>query len=204
MHRIKSPLISFTMPLLIAMMLASCVTVYRGEAPTIEPTMQRFNAGLINAADLPAGWGHRSLLIDGSLGGVGRIVIWYGADPRDKPYVNVSQLIAIYPDEQSSKAAYKTAVEEAIPPAYATDWAKPPELDFQGHADEMTIGCLASEVNGESMSACRVVARYGDMVMRLYGNVFEGHWITMSQFRHLVEQADTRMESARKLGSAGN
>ncbi len=152
---------------------------------------------MMDATDLPFGWGHRASYAVDEFGGVGRVIMYSGANPRSKPFVSVSQYIIIYPDEQRSSSAYDTAVAEAIPAAYADKWVRPPELDFQGHADEVVIACLPGRVGGFYLRSCTVVARYGDMMMRLDGNVFEDRWMTMTQFRHLVERVDKHMNDAR-------
>jgi len=181
--------------LLFLIILTSCTPRYRpGESEAI---IRRFSLAMIDATDLPFGWGHRASYAVDEFGGVGRVIMYSGANPRSKPFVSVSQYIIIYPDEQQSSTAYDTAVAEAIPAAYADKWVHPPELDFQGHADEMVIACLPGRVGGFYLRSCKVIARYGDMVMRLYGNVFEDRWLTMVQFRRLVERVDKHMNDAR-------
>jgi len=44
---------------------------------------------------------------------------------------------------------------------------------------------------------CVIVARYDDMVTILYGKVFKDRWMTMAQFRRLLERVDKHMNDAR-------
>jgi len=160
--------------------------------PTISPIQQRFNAGLITAEDLPRGWGHRELYIPDIPDATARTVVFYGEDPRTSPVAVVNQEIMIYADEEASESAFESIVDEAIPPAHADRWVWPEELEFENHADEIVIGCLPG-----SMMTCSFVARYDDMIVRVYGQVFEDRWMTMPQFRQLLERVDERMEAAK-------
>jgi hypothetical protein len=40
------------------------------------------------------------------------------------------------------------------------------------------------------------MARYDDVVMTLYANVFEDRWLTMAQFKRLLERVDARVNSS--------
>lgn len=176
-------------------LLTACVA--RPTVPTISPTQQRFNAGLITARDLPKGWGHRELYIPDIPDATARTVVFYGDNPREFPIANVSQDIYIYTDGDASASAFEGVLDEAIPPAYADKWVWPEELEFENHADEIVIGCLPGVANDISFRSCSFVARYDDMIVRVYGQVFEDRWMTMSQFRQLLERVDERMEAAK-------
>lgn len=69
---------------------------------------------------------------------------------------------------------------------------------MQSHADKMVVACLPLSINDLPTKSCRVVAQYDDMVTILRGAVFEDRWLTMPQFRRLLERVDARMEAARK------
>lgn len=161
---------------------------------------QQVNLGLIDGTDLPFGWGYRSGKPLDVPGGYGQDVGFHGADPAKYPFVLVTQTLEIYPDETASHGAYQAWVARAIPPAYADVWVQPLELqDFQNKADEISIACMAVRINGIPTRSCRVIARYGELVTTLFANVFEDRWLTMPQFRRLVERLDQRMQAARAV-----
>lgn len=174
------PLITLIVALLLS---AVALTACWPSDPLAQAAIRRHAVDTMNATDLPFGWGHPW---DDSIktpDGFGQRVIYYGADPRSQPYVNVSQRLVYYRTVAYSQAAYQAAVAEAIPAAYADKWVRPPELDFHGRADDMTIACLPGRMEGIYLRSCRVIARYDDVVMTLYANVFEDRWLTMAQFR---------------------
>ncbi len=164
--------------------------------PLAQAAIRRHGLDTMNATDLPFGWGRPWDDSIKTTDGFGQLVIYYGADPRSQPYVNVSQRLVYYRTVEYSRVAYQAAVAEAIPAAYADKWVRPPELDFAARADEMTIACLPGRINGIYHRACSFIARYDDVVMILYANVFEDRWLTMAQFRRLVERVDARVNWA--------
>ncbi len=165
--------------------------------PLTQAAIRRHGLDTMNATDLPFGWGRPRDASIKSPDGYGLRVVYYGADPHGQSYVNVSQDLMYYRTVALSQAAYRAAVAEAIPAAYANKWVRPPELDFTARADEMTIACLPGWINDIYHRACKVIARYDDVVMTLYANVFEGRWLTMAQFRRLLERVDARVNSIR-------
>ncbi len=165
--------------------------------PLAQAAIRRHGLDMMDATDLPFGWGHRWSDSIKTPDGFGQRVTYYGANPRSQPYVNVSQRLVYYRTVAYSQAAYLAAVAEAIPAAYADKWVRPPELDFPGRADEMTIACLPGRMEGIYLRSCRFIARYDDVVMIVYANVFEDRWLTMAQFRRLVERVDARVNSTR-------
>ncbi|MGB4805857.1 MAG: hypothetical protein WBV59_24675, partial [Anaerolineae bacterium] len=93
---------------------------------------------------------------------------------------------------------YEEAVAAMIPVGYADKWPWPSELNFTTHADQIRIGCNPGMFNGIKAVTCRITARYGNLVTTLYGQVFEDRWLTMAQFRHLLERVDAKMEAIRE------
>ncbi len=181
--------------LVASLLLSSCI---RDEMPPA--VRQQIRLGLIDGADLPFGWGYRSgrplEIVDGYSQSVG----FHGANPDQYTFVLVTQRLEIYPNESLSHGIYRTRVNELIPSAYADVWVQPPEMeDFQGGADEIQITCMAVHINGIPTRSCQVIARYGELVTTLFANVFEDRWLTMSQFRKLVERLDQRMQAARAV-----
>jgi hypothetical protein len=159
--------------------------------------MWRFSAGFMTPADLPAGWSHRRDADRNNLGGVGRLVIYFGDDPDRQPLVRVNQTIVIYAGEAEAKAAFQTEAEQEFPPKYANDWKRPPELRAPRQADAAELRCLPLSVNDQPAQMCVLLARYGDMLTVLSAPIFEDRWITMPQFAQLVDRIDEHMQSAR-------
>lgn len=164
--------------------------------------MRRFATGMVDATDLPFGWGDRRSTAAEVPGAIGRNITYYAEGPG-RSYVNVGQQMMIYPDESAARLAYETIVAESFPAEYADRWLTPPELEFQGRSDQMKIACLSGAINGIPFEGCSVVARYKDMVMDLTANVFENRWLTMEQFRRLVERVDAKMYRASQLSPDG-
>jgi hypothetical protein len=164
--------------------------------PVPRSPQERFAIGMMDATDLPASYNIRQGKPIDIPGAVAREVVYFGADPRSQPWVNVSQTMAIYPNQEASRAGYEAAVAEAIPSQYADAWLQVPELQFQEHADAITAACLPTQINDLPVQSCSIVALYNDSVMTLWGNVFEDRPITMGQFRRLLERVDRRMTNA--------
>lgn len=163
-----------------------------------EYAMRRFATGMVDATDLPFGWGDRRSMAAEVPGAIGRNITYYAEGPG-RSYVNVGQQMMIYPDESAARLAYETIVAEAFPAEYADRWHTPPELEIGGRSDQMKIACLSGSINGMPFKGCRAIAQYSDMVMYLTGNVFENRWLTMEQFRRLVERVDAKMYQASQL-----
>jgi hypothetical protein len=96
----------------------------------------------------------------------------------------------------AAAGSYGYWIDRAIPPQGADSWSTPPELAFNGHAEQIKVACLPSVVNNLSLDACAAIARYGDTIMILRGTV-DGHWLTMTDFYKLLEAADRRIVAAR-------
>ena len=160
--------------------------------------LRRFATGTLDATDLPFGWGDVRSSAAEQPHAVGRTITYYGAG-TDKPYVNVGQRILIYPNELESETAYQSLVEQAFPIAYVDKWQTPSVLEFSAHADQLRVACQSGLIDGRPFEGCVVIARYGDMVMDLSGNVFEDRWLTMDQFRRVLERVDAKMYRASQM-----
>jgi hypothetical protein len=172
------------------------LTPQAGNVSDPNSVMWRFQRGFMNSGDLPSGWSHRRAAVEDRLGGIGRLVTYYGDNPDRQPLVNVNQTIAIFPSDSEADAAFHAEVPKYIPPADASKWKHPTELRTPRQADEAEFGCLPSTINS-AQAICVVLTRYGDMVMVLTGQVFEARWMTMSQFALLIDRIDEHMQSAR-------
>ncbi|MFZ2618471.1 MAG: hypothetical protein WA077_21005, partial [Anaerolineae bacterium] len=58
--------------------------------------------------------------------------------------------------------------------------------------------CNPGVLNDIPVRTCRVTARYGDLVTTIRAQIFEDRWLTMAQFRHLLERVDAKMEAIRE------
>ncbi len=168
--------------------------------PLKQAAIRRHGWDALNATDLPFGWGHPWDNTITEPDGYGLQVVYYGANPRSQSYVNVNQRLVYYRTAESSQAAYQAAVAEAIPASAAHKWVRPPELDFTAHADEVTIACLPGRMEGIYLRSCSFIARYDDVVMTVYANVFEDRWLTMAQFKRLLERVDARVNGVYSTG----
>lgn len=170
---------------------------FAGTISTDTP-INRLERGLMDATDLPFGWRRESGGVPRDLRGeVARYRDYRG--PTGSPiFVRAGQSIALYSTLANSDAAYKETAASEIPATYMDHWLHPTELDISHYADEITIGCLDGVFNGISAKSCRVIARYGLLVTIVNAQVFEDRWLTMAQFRHLLERVDAKMEAIRE------
>lgn len=174
-----------------ALILAGCIR------DAVPPSVRaQLRLAQLDGTDLPSGWGYRSSKLLEVAGGYGQIVGFHGADPARYSFVLVSQTLEIFADIPASRAAFASRVERALPPAAAEAWIVPPELRFGKAADESRIACMAVEADSIPMRSCRAVARYGRIVMTVYGNIFQDRWITMPQFQRLLESLEQRAREA--------
>ena len=181
-------------------MTTGCVApqgLFVGTTPTETP-VNRLERGLMDATDLPFGWRRESTGVPRDLRGeVARYRDYRG--PTGSPiFVRAGQSLALYSTLTDSEAAYEEAAAAMIPKDYADKWPWPPELDSAMHADQIVIGCNPGFFNDIKATTCAVTARYGNLVTTLYGQVFEDRWLTMAQFRHLLERVDAKMEAIRE------
>ncbi|MBK7202338.1 hypothetical protein [Candidatus Amarolinea dominans] len=168
-----------------------------GTIPTETP-INRLERGLMDATDLPFGWRRESTGVPRDLRGeVARYRDYRG--PTGSPiFVRAGQSLVLNPMTKDSETAYEEAAATMIPAGYADKWPWPPELDFATHADQIIIGCNPGVLNDIPVRTCRVTARYGDLVTTIRAQVFEDRWLTMAQFRHLLERVDAKMEAIRE------
>lgn len=177
-------------------MLAACWAQYRpGES---EFVLRRFATGMVDATDLPLGWGNRENSIADRPGSVGRSISYYGAG-AGVTHVNVRHRLFVYPTEEASAAGYEQAVAERIPPAYSDKWVAPPELQIESQADQFSARCLPAMINGAPSYTCVVIGQYGDMLSELSAGTVRDPWLNMSQFRRVVERVDAKMYRASQL-----
>ena len=170
---------------------------------TVETALDRIQRGFMTQSDLPLLWTTgNSGVPNKTHGGVARYVT-YHPQREVRPYIGVDQEITLYPDGAASQAAYKIIQAETIPPDYADQWPRPPELVFTARADESIVGCLPLRINDTDVLICEMVARYGDLVTRVGGNIVDRGGITLPQFRYLLESVDAKMAAIREPHGSG-
>ena len=106
-------------------------------------------------------------------------------------WVNVSEKVLVYGAQNAASEGFRQQRDKYFRPG-VTDWVEIEELVFPHHADEMKAACLEGYVNGMHHYACVFVARYGRVVIIVQGNVFDERWLTMEDFRSVLEAADRR------------
>jgi hypothetical protein len=160
--------------------------------------------GLLDATDLPFGWRRESTGVPQDL--TGGIIARYRdyRGPGSTPiFVRAGQSIALYSNESESDAAYQGAAKEMFPAGYEDQWPRPAELDFTMQADAIHIGCSAGIFDGIPAHTCRMAARYGNLVTTIRGQIFVDRWLTMAQFRNLLERVDAKMVAIREPQGSG-
>ncbi|MFZ1474257.1 MAG: hypothetical protein WAV79_15150, partial [Anaerolineae bacterium] len=53
-------------------------------------------------------------------------------------------------------------------------------------------------INDIPNQSCSFIASYGQLITVIHAQVFEDRWLTMAQFRHLLERVDAKMEALRE------
>lgn len=168
-------------------------------SPTLSPDLELLFEAMLQVEDLPAGW-HR---LKGSIqtrplpGGEGRFFWFNHASAKELTWVNISETVLVYGDEEAAGGGYQEQRDKFFPPQ-AKRWEENEALAFSHHADEIKVACLEGYLNGRHHYACRAVAQYGRVVIVVLGNVFEDQWLTMNEFRGVLEAADRRAVTAVK------
>lgn len=166
--------------------------------PTQSPVEAWFDAARIQEEDLPRGWRYAGGEIEDVPGGEARLFWFYGPPGEDKPWVKVVQELVLYPSFSAADSAYEEWVDTYIPPVSRDKWVQPSVLKFQSQADHMVVACLSGYVNEMHHYACSAIGRYGNVVVVLLANVFDDRWLTMADFRRVLEAMDWRIVAAQK------
>lgn len=159
--------------------------------PTMTPLEMWFDTARIRVEDLPSGWHMGSAQIRDRAGAEARFYTFYGTADPDQTWVNVSQEIALYSDAETAASSYDEWVT-----TYTDRWFTPPELEVVSQADQMHIACFPGRINGLPHYTCEATELYDKVVIVLGGNVFEDRWLTMEDFRTLIEKMDQRVALA--------
>ena len=152
--------------------------------PPSEPWVKEL---FVKEGEIPAAWRTESTFWDGESLGVA-----YRTQPRQTG-IALSQFVTFYSTTLLAEQAYSRTLDKYFPPEYIKDWKDAPELVFPYHADALKVACLASRLNGIPFQACRSLARYKQLIVMTFGNVFEDKWLTMADYRKMLEAVDRRV-----------
>lgn len=159
---------------------------------TIQPLAAWTDELALKFSEPPSGWrfaGQTTYTIQG----MPERYIWFKHGPPNPIGTSLSQGFIVYSTTAQAEQAYPKVRDELIPPAYASRWTIVPELSIQSHADEVKTACLSGEqFNGSSSMACSSIARYQNVIVLVDGIIFE-QWLTLPDFRHMLEAVDRRV-----------
>jgi hypothetical protein len=163
--------------------------------PGFTPELTRIFAAQIQQGDVPDGYVRQTAQVRELLGVEGRLFYFLGAG-RQQRWVAVSQEVYVFDNPDLAKHAFEERLATMIPSRSADKHVYPSVLLFPHQADQLQGGCLPSNINGIESNSCVVVARYDDMVIMLVANVFEDRWLTITDFRRVLEAMDRRAVAA--------
>ncbi len=116
---------------------------------------------------------------------------WFKNPPAERAGATLSEEFIVYSTTVLAEQAYPRILNEFFPPAHADAWKVVPELAIQHHADEMKIACLpGAQFNGSPNMGCDAIARYQNVIVHTIGNVLPNQWLTLSDFRQMLEAVD--------------
>jgi hypothetical protein len=163
-----------------------------------DPDDQRVFDARLRETDLPAPWfdGHGSPQITIVDGKEELFYFFHHNRVPDLLHVMIGENLTLYANEEEAHEGYVLKLGEGSP-SLATDWQEnPPALQFVHHADELESRCIEGSVDGHHHYACRMLCRYGRLVIGVLGNVYEDQWLTMEEFRQVLIAADERATAA--------
>ncbi len=147
---------------------------------------------IIQNDELPYGW-----KVDGSVTenkfGTKIWRYWFRhVSVQEFTWVNFSEQIAIYSTVETTLEMFDDWGDLIFPPG-ADTWEQIPELEFSHHASQMKTACIRIFIDQLPVLSCSTVARYQNVVLVVRGNVFEDQWLTLSDFRNVLEAIDARL-----------
>jgi hypothetical protein len=170
--------------------------------PTPTPTAtERIAIALLQTAELPGWWDSTWRWEVDVPGAIARRGAFQRLGDGAQGWMKVSQTVAVYPTVAQSRTGYDERVQHSFPGPggpWASTWFEPPGLAFANAADQLSAACMPVTINEAPLLTCCVVARYGDMVTEVWANVFPDDWLTMPQFRAVLERVNQRMRSVRQ------
>lgn len=115
---------------------------------------------------------------------------------RNRPWINIRGDVYVYRDDNAAKQGYRTQ-RERFSRFELQGWEILPQLEFAYHADEIQLSCTEGYIDQEHHFVCETVGRYGRVVIRVGGNIFDDRWLTAEQFRQVLVTADQKAEQSR-------
>lgn len=195
-------MVRFVVACVLVFSLTQCTGQLNTERNTQLPLPQQtsnaalFDALSIRGADLPNGWDVGGIRSEDEPGAEVRYYYYYDTSAQDLMWVSFSEELALYSTKEAAAQSFEGWNTKNIPPAYADRWETVPELERNDHAEQKKIACLPGKINQTPYSACVVVARYQNVIVVVRGNVFTSQWLTMSDFRSILEAIDRRFATA--------
>jgi hypothetical protein len=173
----------------------------RGLFPTPEPDEQLIQQARLHLEDLPNGWYYdagtpSSRVVPDAQGDYYQ---FHHRTATDVSWIHIGEILLVYPDKNTAQRGYLEQRDNYILPSAADSWQEKAELQITHHADEMKIVCEESYLNEYHHYGCLAIGRYGRLVIIVLGNIFDDRWLTMEEFRSVLEAADRR--AAATLGS---
>lgn len=168
-------------------------TVVQSPSPTPSPETLLIDDVMLQLEDLPPGWYRKegSVRVEYVPGGEGRYFWFNSISAQDLLWVHVSEKVLIYEGQGAAEEGYQEQKNKYFPPR-ATGWREIERLAFPHHADEIKVACLEGYINGIHHYTCGAVGRYERVVIVVLGNVFDDQWLSMAEFREVLEAADRR------------
>jgi hypothetical protein len=191
-------IVRFLVACVLGLFLTQCTGQLKSEGNFQSPLSQKisnaalFDALSIQGTDLPNGWDVGGIRPEDESGAEVRFYYYYDTSAQDLMWVSFSEELAIYSTKEAATQSYEGWSQKNIPPAYADRWKTAPELEFDNHADQMKIACMPGKIDQVPYSACVSVARYENIIVLVRGNVFTNQWLTMPDFRSILEAVDRR------------
>jgi hypothetical protein len=160
---------------------------------TLKPLATWTDELILNSDEPPSGWRLGGLAWQDVLGTPSRSY-WFKHLPTAPLGTALSEEFSVHSTTELAKQTYPRVIDKFFPSAYGNKgWTTVPELAIQDHADETTIQCLRETINGSPSMACRSIARYQNVIVQVNGIVHPDQWLTLSDFRQMLEAVDRRV-----------
>ena len=190
----------------LALLLSSaCQNTVGTDAPAITPTpvptlgpvrlkpIGKWDPNLILFDDMPGDWHIGGRTIDQEFGTDSYYYWYFNPELPRESRAGPSETFAVYPTIKLASDHYADWRDSRIPPDRISHWKEVPALEFPHHASEVKIACLPSSVNGQSFLHCVTIAQYQNTIVVIEGNVYEGKWFTIDDYRAVLQAADRRI-----------
>jgi hypothetical protein len=160
---------------------------------TLKPLATWSDEMIVKSDELPSGWRLGRFAWDDVLGTPSRSYSFKHL-PAAPIGTALSEEFVVYSTTVMAEQAYPQVTAKFFPSAYGFSWKTMPDLAFQDHADELKTACLPGEqFNGSPNMACSSIARYQNVIVQVNGFVHPDQWLTLSDFRQMLEAVDQRV-----------